>query len=109
MMEANDEALKKTLVEGKHKMHCPSCNALNTLSPVGKASFAIFRGWKCEARVGEFGYRKACAQVVVFEGALGAGNPKVSTYKASTNVTSLLNELERELQNELKPEKGLKY
>ena len=34
--------------------------------------------------------------------------PKVSTDKTSTNVTSLLNELGRELQKELKSEKGSK-
>ena len=75
LMEASDEALKKTLDEGKHKVRCPSCNALNTLSPVGKAGSAGFRRWKCVARVCESGCKKICAQVVVFGGAPGAGNP----------------------------------
>ena len=147
-MEAGDEALKKTLIEGNHKVRCPSCNAPNTLSPVGKAGSAGFRRWKCGARVGESGCRKTCARVIVFGDALGAGNPrawasiapikltrrinlleigstqeavprprvakqsgpgpKVSADKASTNVTSLLNELEGELQKELKLEQGSK-
>ena len=74
--EASDEALKKTLIEGKRKVRCPSCNALNTLSPVGMAGIAGFCRWKCGTRVGEPGCRKTCTQVVVFGSALGAGSPR---------------------------------
>ena len=76
LMETRDESLIKTFVECKDKVHCPNCNALGTLSPVGKASSVGFRKWKCGARVGESGYKRTCAQVVVFGGALGARNPR---------------------------------
>ena len=58
LMEASDEALIMTLIEGKNKVRCPSCNALGTLSPVGKAVSAGFRRWKCGIRIGESGCRR---------------------------------------------------
>ena len=66
LIDSSAEALKKTLIEGKQKVRYPSCNALNTLSPVGKARSAGLRRWKCGARIGESGCRKTCAQVIVF-------------------------------------------
>ena len=87
-------ALIKTLIEGKHKVRCPSCNALNTLSPVSKAGSAGFRRWKCGARVGEPECKKTCAQVVVFGGALGAGNPRAWASVAPMKLTRRINLLE---------------
>ena len=94
LMDASDEALKKILIEGKHKVRCPFCNALGTLSPVGKAGSAGFRRWKCGARVGEHGCRKTCAQVIVFGDVLGAGNPRAWASVAPIKLTRRINLLE---------------
>ena len=58
LMETSDEDLIMTLVEGKNKVRCTNCNALGTLSPVGKTGSAGFRSWKCGARVGESGCKR---------------------------------------------------
>ena len=68
-------------------MRCLKCNVLGTLSPVGKAGPAGTYRWKCEARVGEPGCKKTCAQVVVFASALGARNPRSRVSIAPKKLT----------------------
>ena len=75
-------------------MRCPNCNALGTLSPVGKAGFAGFRRWKCGARAGESGCKRTCAQVVVFGDALGAGSPRAWASVAPMKLTGRISSLE---------------
>lgn len=75
-MEASDEALKKIIIEGRHEVRSPSCNAPSTFPPVGNAGSAGFRRWECGARVGEPECKRTRAQVVVFDGTLDAGNPR---------------------------------
>ena len=67
LIKNSDEDLKKILIEGKSSVRCLKCNALGTLSPVGKAGPAGTYRWKCGARAGEPGCKKTCAQVVVLQ------------------------------------------
>ena len=76
LIRSSDSDLKKILVKGKSKVRCFSCNALGSLSPVGKAGATGYRRWKCGARPGEAGCKMTCAQVIVFASAFGAGKPK---------------------------------
>lgn len=94
LINLNDESLKKVLINGKQKVRCPSCNALGTMSSVGKAGSTGFRRWKCGARSSETGCRKTCSQIIIFGCALGAGNPKSWASLAPKNLTRRINLLE---------------
>ena len=91
LLKKSDEELKKILLEGMSKVRCPRCNALASLSPVGKAGPASTCRWKCGARVGEPGCKMTCAQVVVFARALGAGKSRSWASIAPRKLTKRIN------------------
>lgn len=104
LMKSSDEELKNIIINGRSRIRCPNCNAIDSMLPVGKAGSAGYRRWKCGARIGEDGCRTTCAQIVAFGSALGAGNPKSWATVLPKVLANRINRLEVKIMEYTTPQ-----